>query len=176
MRSSFILFHVVPALRKVQYEQFSQSELSVQPGVGAPGTGVPGTRGPGPSPRGPGPGPKHLSADSKPGPGPGPSRLSPEPKPGERGSVVVGGIDYSPKRLSKSGPHPNINRQTPSSQMEQNQPYSDTAPIISPASKASTGFTKKIGRKFNVQLRKGEKKEPDMTWVCKILGTWRRVK
>ncbi|XP_027005015.1 partitioning defective 3 homolog isoform X4 [Tachysurus fulvidraco] len=155
MRSSFILFHVVPALRKVQYEQFSQSELSVQPGVGAPGAGVPGTGGPGPSPRGPGPGPKHLSADSKPGPGPGPSRLSPEPKPGERGSVVVGGIDYSPKRLSKSGPHPNINHQTPSSQIEQNQPYSETAPIISPASKASTGFTKKIGRKFNVQLRKG---------------------
>ncbi|XP_058257303.1 partitioning defective 3 homolog isoform X2 [Hemibagrus wyckioides] len=154
MRSPFILFHVVPAMRKVHYEQFSQSELGVQSGPGAPGPGVPGTRVPGP---GPGPGPKHLSADSKPGPGPGPgpSRLSPESKPGERGSVVVGGIDYSPKRMSKSGPHPNINHQTPSPQMEQNQSYSGSAPIISPASKASTGFTKKIGRKFNVQLRKG---------------------
>ncbi|XP_060778464.1 partitioning defective 3 homolog isoform X4 [Neoarius graeffei] len=133
MRSPFILFHVVPAMRKVQYEQFSQSELGVQPGLG----------------------PKHLPPDPK--PGPIPSRLTPESKPGERGSVVVGGIDYSPKRLSKSGPHPNINHQTPSSQMEQSQPYPGSAPIISPASKStpSTGFTKKIGRKFNVQLRKG---------------------
>lgn len=154
MRSPFILFHVVPAMRKVHYEQFSQSELGVQSGPGAPGPGVPGPGVPGT--RVPGPGPKHLSTDSK--PGPGPSRLSPESKPGERGSVVVGGIDYSPKRMSKSGPHPNINHQTPSPQMEQNQPYSGSTPIISPASKASTGFTKKIGRKFNVQLRKGEEK------------------
>lgn len=142
MRSPFILFHVVPAMRKVQYEQFSQSELGVQPGLG----------------------PKHLPPDPK--PGPIPSRLTPESKPGERGSVVVGGIDYSPKRLSKSGPHPNINHQTPSSQMEQSQPYPGSAPIISPASKStpSTGFTKKIGRKFNVQLRKGERKEPDIQY------------
>lgn len=146
MRSPFILFHVVPAVRKVQYEHFSQSELGVQPG---PGPGVHG------------PGPKQLPADPK--PGPIPSRLTPESKPGERGSVVVGGIDYSSKRLSKSGPHSNANHQTPSSQMEQNQPYPGSAPIISPASKSttSTGFTKKVGRKFNVQLRKGERKVPD---------------
>ncbi|KAI5106553.1 partitioning defective 3-like, partial [Silurus meridionalis] len=145
MRSSFILFHVVPAVRKIQYEQFSQSELGVQPG---PNPGVPG-------PASPGPGSKQLPADPR--PAPGPSRLTPESIPGERGSVVVGGIDYSPKRLSKSGPHPNTNHQTSSSQLEQNQPYPGSAPI-SPANKstASTGFTKKIGRKFNVQLRKGK--------------------
>lgn len=151
MRSSFILFHVVPAARKAQYEQFSQSELGVQPG---PGPGIPRS------------GPKQLPADPK--PGPGLSRLTAESKPGERGSVVVGGIDYSPKRLSKSGPHPNLNHQTSSSQIEQNQHHPGVAPIISPAGKSptSTGFTKKIGRKFNVQLRKGERKEPDaIQWL-----------
>ncbi|XP_047014239.1 partitioning defective 3 homolog isoform X3 [Ictalurus punctatus] len=143
MRTPFILFHVVPAVRKVQYEQFSQSELGVQPGPGVPGPGVPC------------PVPKQLPADPK--AGPGLSRLTVESKPGERGSVVIGGIDYSPKRMSKTRPPPNFNHQTPSSQMEQNQPYPGSAPIISPSSKSttSTGFTKKIGRKFNVQLRKG---------------------
>ncbi|KAF4087824.1 hypothetical protein AMELA_G00075680 [Ameiurus melas] len=142
MRTPFILFHVVPAGRKVQYEQFSQSELSVQPGPGVPGPGVPC------------PVPKQLPADPK--AGPGPRRLTLESKPGERGSVVIGGIDYSPKRMSKNQPPPNFNHQT-SSQMEQNQPYPGSAPIISPSSKSmtSTGFTKKIGRKFNVLLRKG---------------------
>lgn len=151
MRSSFILFHVVPAVRKTQYEQFSQSELGVQPGPG-PGPGVPG-------PGIPRPPPKQLPADPK--PGPGPSRLTPESKPGERVSVVVGGIDYSPKRQSKIGPNPNLNNQTPSSQKEQNQHYPGSAPITSPANKSttSTGFTKKIGRKFSVQLRKGERNE-----------------
>lgn len=149
MRTPFILFHVVPAVRKVQYEQFSQSELGVQPGPGVPGPGVPC------------PVPKQLPADPK--AGPGLSRLTVESKPGERGSVVIGGIDYSPKRMSKTRPPPNFNHQTLSSQMEQNQPYPGSAPIISPSSKSttSTGFTKKIGRKFNVQLRKGERKEPD---------------
>ncbi|XP_053491942.1 partitioning defective 3 homolog isoform X5 [Ictalurus furcatus] len=143
MRTPFILFHVVPAVRKVQYEQFSQSELGVQPGPGVPGPGVPC------------PVPKQLPADPK--AGPGRSQLTLESKPGERGSVVIGGIDYSPKRMSKTRPLPNFNHQTPSSQMEQNQPYPGSAPIISPSSKSttSTGFTKKIGRKFNVQLRKG---------------------
>lgn len=154
MRTPFILFHVVPAMRKVQYEQFSQSELGVQPGP-SPGPGLP-------IPGVPVPSPKRLSSDLK--SGPGPSRLSPESKPRERGSVVVGGIDYSPKRMSKSGPHSiTINHQTPSSsQIEQNQPYPGSATIISPGSKSTTatGFTKKIGRKFNVQLRKGERAEP----------------
>lgn len=147
MRSSFILFHVVPAVRKTQYEQFSQSELGVQPGPG-PGPGIPR------------PAPKQLPADTK--PAPGPSRLTPESKPGERGSVVVGGIDYSPKRLSKSGPNPKLNNQIPSSPKEQSQHHPGSAPVTSPANKSttSTGFTKKIGRKFNVQLRKGERNEP----------------
>lgn len=145
MRSQFILFHVVPAARKLQYEQFSQTELSVQPGPGpGPGPGIPL---PG------GPGLRQLPPHPK--SAPSPSRLTPESKPGERGSVVVGGIDYSPKRMSKSGPHSNINHQNVSSQVE---PYPGSTSIISPANKSTTptGFTKKIGRKFNVQLRKGE--------------------
>ncbi|XP_053349791.1 partitioning defective 3 homolog isoform X2 [Clarias gariepinus] len=144
MRSQFILFHVVPAARKLQYEQFSQTELSVQPGPGpGPGPGIP--------PPG-GPGLRQLPPHPK--SAPSPSRLTPESKPGERGSVVVGGIDYSPKRMSKSGPHSNINHQNVSSQVE---PYPGSTSIISPANKSTTptGFTKKIGRKFNVQLRKG---------------------
>ncbi|XP_072535468.1 partitioning defective 3 homolog isoform X2 [Salminus brasiliensis] len=155
MRSPLILFHVVPAVKKAQYEQLSQSEFGLEPD-------------PSPSP-GPGPVPSSLAQESK--TGLTPSRPTPEPKPGDRGSLVVGSIDYSPQRMSKTGPHPAINHQPLPGHPEQNKthPTLPAATITPPAKtppgagqppKAATpttssGFSKKIGRKFNVQLKKG---------------------
>ncbi|XP_036438662.1 partitioning defective 3 homolog isoform X2 [Colossoma macropomum] len=154
MRSPLILFHVVPAVKKPLYEQLSQNEFGLQSG---------------PSP-GPGPGPSGLTPDPK--PGPAPSHLTPDPKPGDRGSLVVGSIDYSPQRMSKTGPHPNFNHQPLPVHPEQSKAHSTLPAVgITPPAKSplegpaqplktatpttSTGFSKKIGRKFNVQLRKG---------------------
>ncbi|KAI4902715.1 hypothetical protein NFI96_015467, partial [Prochilodus magdalenae] len=150
MRTPLILFHVVPAVKNAQYEQLSQNEFGLQSG--------------------PGPGPSRLTPDPK--PGPAPSRLTPDPKPGDRGSLVVGSIDYSPQRMSKTGPHPNLNHQPLAVHPEQNKvhPTLPAAGIAPPAKSSlegpeqplktatattSTGFSKKIGRKFNVQLKKG---------------------
>uniref|UniRef100_A0A672L4J0 Partitioning defective 3 homolog n=1 Tax=Sinocyclocheilus grahami TaxID=75366 RepID=A0A672L4J0_SINGR len=109
MRSPLILFHVVPAVKKAQYELLSQNELGLQAASG----------------------------------------------PGDRASLVGGGVDYSPWRMSKAEstlgyptlPHiANTSNKTPPGP---NQPSR-------PTSAASTvGYSKKIGRKFNVQLRKG---------------------
>ncbi|XP_066539563.1 partitioning defective 3 homolog isoform X2 [Hoplias malabaricus] len=153
MRSPLILFHVVPAVKKAQYEHLSQNEFGLQSGPG----------------QGPGPGPRVLTPDPK--PGPANSRLTPDSTPGERGSLVVGNIDFNSKRMSKTGPHPNLNLQPLPGHQEQNashltlpastinpppktlpapvQPLKTTTPVT------STDFNKKIGRKFNVQLRKG---------------------
>uniref|UniRef100_A0A3B4BRI4 PDZ domain-containing protein n=1 Tax=Pygocentrus nattereri TaxID=42514 RepID=A0A3B4BRI4_PYGNA len=154
MRSPLILFHVVPAVKKPLYEQLSQCEFGLQSG---------------PSPE-PGPGPSGFTPDPK--PGPAPSRLTPDHKPGDRGSLVVGSINYSPQRMSKTGPHPNLNHQPLPVHPEQNKAHSTLPAVgITPPAKSplegpaqplktatpttSTGFSKKIGRKFNVQLRKG---------------------
>ncbi len=56
MRSPLILFHVVPAVKKAQYELLFQNELGLQ---AAPG-------------------------------------------PGNRASLMGGGVDYSPRRMSKA--------------------------------------------------------------------------
>uniref|UniRef100_A0AAR2LZ41 PDZ domain-containing protein n=1 Tax=Pygocentrus nattereri TaxID=42514 RepID=A0AAR2LZ41_PYGNA len=78
-----------------------------------------------------------LQSGPSPEPGPGPSGFTPDPKPG---------INYSPQRMSKTGPHPNLNH----------QPLPGPAqPLKTATPTTSTGFSKKIGRKFNVQLRKG---------------------
>ncbi|XP_067233434.1 partitioning defective 3 homolog isoform X6 [Chanodichthys erythropterus] len=112
MRSPFILFHVVPAVKKAQYELLSQNELGLQAESG----------------------------------------------PGDRGSLVGGGVDYSPRRMSKAEstrgyptlPHPanpsNPSNKTLTGPVQHSRPTSATS---------SVGYSKKIGRKFNVQLRKG---------------------
>ncbi|XP_065150842.2 partitioning defective 3 homolog isoform X1 [Paramisgurnus dabryanus] len=103
MRTPLIHFHIVPAVKKPQYELLYQNELGPQSGS-------------------------------------------------ESGSLLGGAMEYSPRRMSKA---------------ESNQGYptlphlarkSHPGPILParPASASSSvGFSKKIGRKFNVQLRKG---------------------
>ncbi|XP_051538608.1 partitioning defective 3 homolog isoform X1 [Myxocyprinus asiaticus] len=108
MRSPVILFHVIPASKKAQYEQLYQNELGLQSGTG----------------------------------------------PGERGSLL-GGMDYSPRRFSKA----ESNRGYPTLPHPKN-PSTKTQPgPIQPARPdsvaSSMGYSKKIGRKFNVQLKKG---------------------
>uniref|UniRef100_A0A672QRL8 PDZ domain-containing protein n=1 Tax=Sinocyclocheilus grahami TaxID=75366 RepID=A0A672QRL8_SINGR len=109
MRSPLILFDVVPAVKKAQYELLSQNELGLQ---AAPG-------------------------------------------PGDRASLVGGGVDYGPRRMSKvestlgypTLPHiANPSNKTPPGPIQPSRPTSAAS---------SVGYSKKIGRKFNVQLRKG---------------------
>ncbi|XP_067291080.1 partitioning defective 3 homolog isoform X2 [Pseudorasbora parva] len=106
MRSPFILFHVVPAVKKAQYELLYQSELGLQAESG----------------------------------------------PGDRGSLLGA---YSPRRVSKADssrgcpslPHPaNPSNRSPAGPVQLSRPSSAAS---------SLGYSKKIGRKFNVQLRKG---------------------
>ncbi|KAL2085977.1 hypothetical protein ACEWY4_019297 [Coilia grayii] len=141
MRSSLILFHVVPASKKAQYERLSQIEFDQDP--------------------------DHLS-------------LSASQNPGDRTNIVVdgsgggGGIEFTPQRMSRSGPHPNVNMQ-PSSQGHPDvtnvYPPAPLSPVLNSPSKTATlspgkisrpvsatppaGYSKKIGRRLNVQLRKG---------------------
>ncbi|XP_016347410.1 partitioning defective 3 homolog [Sinocyclocheilus anshuiensis] len=109
MRSPLILFHVVPAVKKAQYELLSQNELGLQAASG----------------------------------------------PGDRASLVGGGVDYSPRRMSKAEstlgyptlPHiANTSNKTPPGPNQPSRPTSAAS---------SVGYSKKTGRKFNVQLRKG---------------------
>ncbi|XP_059391525.1 partitioning defective 3 homolog isoform X2 [Carassius carassius] len=109
MRTPLILFHVVPAVKKAQYELLSQNELGLQ---AAPG-------------------------------------------PGDRASLLGGGVEYSPRRMSKAEStlgYPtfqhiaNPSNQTPPGSIQSSRPTSATS---------SVSYSKKIGRKFNVQLRKG---------------------
>ncbi|XP_076851995.1 partitioning defective 3 homolog, partial [Brachyhypopomus gauderio] len=153
MRSPLILFHVVPAAKKVQYEQFSQAERRLQSAHGRLLAPPPA---PSPAPI-PGPGPA-------PSPPSGPSRLTPDPKPEDRNSLVVGGLDYSPQRMSKTIPHQNLNHRPLPPRPDQGDAYGTLPTSISPPGQrpqgpapvsASTGLSKKVGRKFTVQLRKG---------------------
>ncbi|XP_056306297.1 partitioning defective 3 homolog isoform X4 [Danio aesculapii] len=107
MRTPRILFHVVPAGKKAQYELLSQNELGIQTGS--------------------------IS--------------------GDRGSLVEGA--FSPRRMSKAEstrgyptlPNPaNPLNQTQLDPIQPSRPTSTTS---------SVGYSKKIGRKFSVQLRKG---------------------
>ncbi|XP_062376678.1 partitioning defective 3 homolog isoform X4 [Sardina pilchardus] len=141
MRTPLILFHVVPASKKAQYEQLSQSELDAA----------------------------HLSPDAS-------------HNPGDRSHVVVGsnggaGIEYTPQRMSRSGPHPNVNPQAHLGHPERADVYppAPLSPVLSTPTKTatlgpspspshiprpvsatpSTSYSKKIGRRLNLQLRKG---------------------
>ncbi|XP_056093031.1 partitioning defective 3 homolog isoform X7 [Rhinichthys klamathensis goyatoka] len=109
MRSPFILFHVVPAVKKAQYELLSQNELGLQTGSGS----------------------------------------------GDRGSLLGGVVDYSPRRLSKADStrsYPTLPHTANSSNMSPTGPAQTSRPT---SATSSVGYSKKIGRKFNVQLRKG---------------------
>ncbi|KAL0157028.1 hypothetical protein M9458_048274, partial [Cirrhinus mrigala] len=101
MRTPLILFHVVPAVKKAQYELLSQNELGLQ---AAPG-------------------------------------------PGDRDN-------YSPRRMSKADStlgYPTLPHIANSS----NKSLSGTIHPSRPTSAASSmGYSKKIGRRFSVQLRK----------------------
>lgn len=132
MRSPFILFHIVPAAKRLQYEQFSKSELRHNPGPG------------------PGLSSKRLSLTT---PGVTTSRPTSESKLGQRNSVAG---DYNVRRMSKSGPHPNLNQQSSSSHFDQS--YTLSAPSITPPSNNNppVAFSKKIGRRFDVELSKGK--------------------
>ncbi|XP_051737648.1 partitioning defective 3 homolog isoform X2 [Ctenopharyngodon idella] len=112
MRSPFILFHVVPAVKKAQYELLSQNELGLQAESG----------------------------------------------PGDRGSLVGGGVDYSPRRMSKAEStrgYPTLLHPANSSNPSNKTLAGPVQPSRPTSAASSVGYSKKIGRKFNVQLRKG---------------------
>ncbi|KAJ8396088.1 hypothetical protein AAFF_G00021610 [Aldrovandia affinis] len=123
MRTPAILFHVVPATKKAQYEQLSQGER----------------------------GQAH-----------GPGQFSPDPPhAGERGSMV-GGLDHTPQRMSRSGPHPHPEQ----GDMYSTLPHAGGSAVKPPSghthsphrvisSTPPTGYTKKVGRRLNIQLKKG---------------------
>ncbi|XP_063062515.1 partitioning defective 3 homolog isoform X2 [Engraulis encrasicolus] len=163
MRSSLILFHVVPAAKKAQYERLSQVEFDQDP--------------------------ERVSLDAS----------STTHSPGDRTGIMVdgvggGGIEYTPQRMSRSGPHPNIHQLSMNPNMSLSGPgghpghpdvanaYPPMPPLPPPQaplspllnnspSKAGSmspgktsrpvsatppaGYSKKIGRRLNVQLRKG---------------------
>ncbi|KAG7487483.1 hypothetical protein MATL_G00024000 [Megalops atlanticus] len=136
MRSPVILFHVVPAAKKAEYEHISQSELN---------------------------------------PAYGPGRFSPDPQVCDRGGGA-GGLDHTPQRMSRSGPHPHaqpppLPRPNPPPHAEMGAFYSPPppgggsvgeltsahtpSPQRSLSSTPSSGYTKKVGRRLNIQLKKG---------------------
>ncbi|XP_015194427.2 partitioning defective 3 homolog isoform X2 [Lepisosteus oculatus] len=120
MRSPVILFHVVPAAKKVQYEQLSQSEKN----------------------------PAYMHG-----------RFSPESQASERGSLVVG-LDHTPHRVSRAGAHveqAEFYSPLPHNAGSTGKPPSGMTPspqrVLS--STPTTGYTKKVGRRLNIQLKKG---------------------
>ncbi|XP_071026589.1 partitioning defective 3 homolog isoform X3 [Oncorhynchus clarkii lewisi] len=154
MRSPVILFHVVPASMKSQYEQLSQEELSPP----CP-RGERGNRG------------SFTSSQAS----------DPQaPQPGERGSLVVHGgvgLDHNPQRMSsRSRPHPipipNIKHQNhgplpqrvPDQRFSTSLPHSGSNNVSSAPSPSlqrrvsanpTAGYLKKTGRRLNIQLKKG---------------------
>uniref|UniRef100_A0AAY4ALR7 PDZ domain-containing protein n=1 Tax=Denticeps clupeoides TaxID=299321 RepID=A0AAY4ALR7_9TELE len=129
MRTPMIRFHVVPCEMKAQYEMISQSERSLTPVA--------------------------LS-----------SRSSPDPQAAERNSSF--GLDHSALRTSRHGtPHEHAHtRSEPVDAYASPIPHSvnlSTKPPIghthSPhrvvSSTPTPGFSKKVFRKFSIQLRKG---------------------
>uniref|UniRef100_A0A8C9RYC3 Par-3 family cell polarity regulator n=1 Tax=Scleropages formosus TaxID=113540 RepID=A0A8C9RYC3_SCLFO len=122
MRTPAILFHVVPAAKKTQYDQLSQSEM----------------------------GPVYVAG-----------RFSPDSQSSERGSLP-GGLDHTPQRMSHLGtqalaeqgsfyspiPHPSVSVGKP--------PFGCVpSPQKALTSTPSTGYTKKVGRRLSIQLKKG---------------------
>uniref|UniRef100_A0A674BVW4 Par-3 family cell polarity regulator alpha, b n=1 Tax=Salmo trutta TaxID=8032 RepID=A0A674BVW4_SALTR len=135
MRSPVIMFHVVPNLMKAQYEQLSHSERN--PNVA-------------------------YSSGS----------FSPDSLASERGSTTSG-LDHTPQRMSR-GPHthqhpeqgdaytslPHLHGLAHGGSMDK-PPLGHTPPGRTPSphrvlnSTPTAGFTKKVGRRLNIQLKKG---------------------
>lgn len=137
MRSPVIMFHVVPSSMKAHYEQLSHAERN----------------------------PAYASG-----------RFSPDSLTGS----TVSGIDHTQQRMSRHGSqtqphsHPHPHPQTHPDQTEGYPPL--THPAVSAAkpptghahspqrgltSTPTVGYTKKVGRRLNIQLKKGEvKKSP----------------
>ncbi len=119
MRSPLILFHVVPAVKKAQYELLFQNELGLQ---AAPG-------------------------------------------PGNRASLMGGGVDYSPRRMSKADStlgYPTLPHLANPSNKTLPGPIQPSRPT---SAASSVGYSKKIGRKFSVQLRKGTVTQVSSYWL-----------
>ncbi|KAI1891400.1 hypothetical protein AGOR_G00143430 [Albula goreensis] len=120
MRSPLILFHVVPAAKKAQYEQISQSELNAVYGAG---------------------------------------RFSPDSQVSGRGSLAVS-LDHAPQRMSRPGPPP-LPRPNPGrphveqAEFYPSPPVSASSPQRSHSATPTSGYSKKVGRKLNIQLKKG---------------------
>lgn len=130
MRSPVIMFHVVPSTMKAHYEQLSHAERN----------------------------PAYASG-----------RFSPDSLTGSTASS----IDHAPQRMSRHGSqsHPHSHPH-PHAHLEQTDGYQPlTHPAVSAAkpptghahspqraltSTPTGGFTKKVGRRFNIQLKKGE--------------------
>lgn len=132
MRSPVIMFHVVPSSMKAHYEQLSHAERN----------------------------PAYASG-----------RFSPDSLTGS----TTSSIDHAPQRMSRHGsqnhqhPHPLVH-------VDQTDGYPTlTHPAVSAAkppmghahspqramTSTPTGFTKKVGRRLNIQLKKGEGKKFD---------------
>ncbi|XP_052319634.1 par-3 family cell polarity regulator alpha, b isoform X9 [Oncorhynchus keta] len=135
MRSPVIMFHVVPNLMKAQYEQLSHSERN--PDVA-------------------------YSSGS----------FSPDSLASERGSTTSG-LDHTPQRMSR-GPHPHQHPEQGDAYTSLPHPHvlahggsmgkpplGHAPPGRTPSphrvlnSTPAAGFTKKVGRRLNIQLKKG---------------------
>ncbi|XP_064848679.1 par-3 family cell polarity regulator alpha, b isoform X6 [Oncorhynchus masou masou] len=135
MRSPVIMFHVVPNLMKAQYEQLSHSERN--PDVA-------------------------YSSGS----------FSPDSLASERSSTTSG-LDHTPQRMSR-GPHPHQHPEQGDAYTALPHPHGfahggsmgkpplgHAPPCRTPSphrvlnSTPTAGFTKKVGRRLNIQLKKG---------------------
>lgn len=121
MRTSIILFHVVPAANKEQYEQLSQSERN-----------------------------NYYS-----------SRFSPDSQYGDPRSVNSAGLQTLP-RAPRPNPPPEhtdpLPRLLPQGPQPSGKPPAAPAPAAQNvfSSNLSSGYsTKKVGKKLDIQLRKG---------------------
>ncbi len=90
--------------------------------------------------------------------------------PGDRVSLVGGGVDYSPHRMSKADstlgyptlPHlANPSNETPPGPMHPSRPTSAAS---------SVGYSKKIVRRSSVQLRKGTVTQVSSYWLAALQG------
>ncbi|CAL8277177.1 unnamed protein product [Lota lota] len=134
MRSPVILFHVVPSALKTQYEQMSPGGRQ----DGVPGDGV-------------------LTSGSL----HGSDRFSPDSLAGSSAS------DHAPRRAARHGSQTHARSPLPDPGADRAGPYPHPAaaakpppghapsPQRGPSSNATGGFTKKVGRRLNILLRKG---------------------
>ncbi|CAB1317590.1 unnamed protein product, partial [Coregonus sp. 'balchen'] len=129
MRSPVIMFHVVPNLMKAQYEQLSHNERN-----------------------------PNVAYSS--------GRFSPDSLASERG-ITTSGLDHTPQRMSR-GPHPHPEQGNAYTSLPHlhggsmgKPPLGHAPPGRTPSphrvlnSTPTAGFTKKVGRRLNIQLKKG---------------------